>query len=257
MENSATEPDMAADSGERLARIQEMLEKNEALRKQRMVVSLVGMAVLLSILVLFLYRLKWLGEDMIAQSPDTAKVVWEESQPVVEAELKALSADFKDKVIPELSQSMRAAFEREMPKFESEAREMGGRLYEHSTKDVEAKLIEALGKSLEASGDELATVFPKMSAPELEASLKKSGDLFVDRSYEVIELHISRVSASIDGLKGGVKKVAESRGADQLDAQRLDWAEEEVISALTDLVVYELKPALGEQPANSGQGGDK
>ena len=169
MGDSANEPDMPADSAERLKRIQEMLEKNESLRKQRMTVSLVGLVVLLSILVLFLYRLKWLGEDVVAQSPDTAKVVWEESQPVVEEEFKALSADLKEKVIPELTQSMRDAFEREMPKFEAEAREMGGRLYDHSRQTVEARLIETLGSSLETTGKELETVFPEMSAPELTA----------------------------------------------------------------------------------------
>lgn len=239
--------DSGVDLNVRLKEIQQTMKESEALRKKLRYVSLGGALAVLLLLGLFCYRLY-----AYATTYDTKKLrtqLLEESKPVIKAETDELIKTMQGEIVRNFVSKIKSNLKQEMPKINQEFIEMGGRLYDHSQEHVEKRLVDVLTKSFEDSEKEIQKAFPEFSTVDLHQRMEKVKPYFVEQLTHVIELRLAKVNASIDGLKSAVKRVQEAPGSEKYSKDQLSAVEDQLLDALLDLIVYEIKPELGREPA--------
>ena len=237
---------------QRLADVQSRIEVTEKLRKTHRNWSWLGVLLILFFLGLFVFRLyDHLDSSYVAPLNDEAqreeflKKLIEESQAedIVKEEIHTLITQLTTEIIPEMQSKLGEEFVTARPEIEKAVMEAVERLQLHATEHVELRLLEALTKGLEGLGDDLQDILPKFSVEQIEKQLASSRELFIDKLANVIEERIARVRASVENLDDTVKKSVELAKKDKMTLER---ANSEFLEALVDLLVYELKPELGE-----------
>ena len=237
---------------QRLADVRSRIEVTEKLRKTHRNWSWLGVLLILFFLGLFVYRLyDHLDSSYVAPLNDEAQreefvkklVAESQADDVIKEEIQTLITQLTTEVIPEMQSKLGEEFVAARPEIEKAAMEAVERLQQFATENVELRLLEALTKGLEGLGDDLQTILPSFSVDQIEKQLQDSRDLFIDKLADVIEERIARVRSSVENLNDTVQKSVELAKKDKMTLER---ANSEFLEALVDLLVYELKPELGD-----------
>jgi hypothetical protein len=93
-------------------------------------------------------------------------------------------------------------------------------------------------------GAELQRIFPDTSVEELQHQLEKAHGLFIEKLHEAIEDRIAMVAASLEQLKAQVREMARENIREQRTLEEIECL---FFEDLVDLLVYELKPELGNE----------
>lgn len=233
----------------RLEAVERMIGENDALRRSIKLYSAGG--ILLIILILTMLFVQLVNH---ARNYDVAALgdeLMESAEPVITGEIRALGHDLQSGAVEDFMDKLHSEFREEWPKIEEAAGDMGARLAKHTEEHVKLQLVEALATSFEECEADIRKIFPEFTIDELEKRLNASKDLFVEELVEVIELHLARVGASIEGIKSAVTRVASSHNVQYDAALRPGEAEQAFLDAIRDLLVYEIKPELGEAMADA------
>lgn len=253
-ENVSSGQDAAV--ADRVEKLEELIQQNEALRKQSRVWSLVGVLLILTLLLVFVYRI-WNHFDTQYITPikddhvaflntfvDETGV-----KPVINAQARIALQDLRDEVMNDFAETFYEELERRLPEIEEQAKEMGGNLTEHAEQHLTQRLNDALADSLEQAFTEVEAAYPTLKDADLQADMNKARDMFVEQLTASIETRYERVDSSLQGLQAAVERVRNSEGSAQLATMQQGEVVELLIDSLVDAIVYELKPELGAEPA--------
>ena len=239
---------------ERLGRIEDKIRNQDKLRTRQRLYSVIGVLVILIFFGVFIYRIgaqiNWYRtslQDPI-QRTILLKQIIEDShaQQLLATEGQLFIAQLKSEVLPEVQSAVATQMQRVMPDLRSAVLEMGGRLQDKTRKEIEEKLVEAMIRSFEAMETDLQKTFPEFSEKDIEEQLTKNKDYFVAELHDMIEDRLAGLQASLEALKtivGNLGKEVEKEGLSP------DQAEALFLDAILELLAYELKPELGNEPA--------
>lgn len=253
MAESTPAPAQEGDAlAQRLVEVRTRLEVVEKLRKTLRNWSMLGVLLILLFLGLFVYRLyDHVNSSYVAPLNDEAQreqfikelVAESQAEDVIREEIHTLITQLTTEVLPEMQSKLGAEFVAARPEIEKAVTEAVERLQQFATENVELRLLEALTRGLEGLGDDLKVILPHFSVDQIEKQLASARSLFIDKLADVIEERIARVSSSVENLQGTVRKSVELAKKDKMTLER---ANSEFLEALVDLLVYELKPELGD-----------
>ncbi len=239
----------------RIGQLEEKLKLIEVLRKKQRNFSLVGVLLLLSLLLLFVFRLYSHVNTTYVEplNDETRRAAFLQelarqtnAEKIVKQEVETFVKQLSEEVVPELMKQLTHEFTAARPEIEKAACDMGERLNKYILTDVQEQLAESLIQALEDLEQEIKTVLPEFSVEELQKHMDEAKALFIEKLTDLIEERIARVSASMESLKSTVTQRAKT-GEDA--PYSLEAAQTELLEALVDLLVYELKPELGEEMA--------
>jgi len=247
---------------EQAEKLEAVLSANEALRKRTRLFSVCGLVLIGLLLIVFVWRAvsHVQGEYVTPLEKDPGAFVQElveeaRVHPVLLAEAEVTAKVLGEEILPDFSSRVFSEFANRRPEFEETVLDMGERLDTHTQKHVKKRLEEALYSSLDKAFQDLYELFPEVKDVAVEEQVAKSKDDFAVRLGDSVDKRIDVVQARLDELHQAVEAVGKSRGYEELAKARQGDLEEALLDAFVDLIVYELKPEFGDQPAK--QGGEK
>lgn len=237
----------------RLQTIETKLLRCEELRRKQRRVSLIGVLLIILLFIVFGYRiverLAWYRDalnDPARRSELLTKMLDDsQARQILQREGKILMQDLRKEVLPVLEHTVAVELDKQLPIIQKEVLNLGGRLQEHAEKELQAKLVEALIKSMEKMDTELQQIFGDIKEKELEKQFEANKQLFVDELHTMIEERLAKVQSSLEVLK---KQVANMGDEVAKQGITVDNSEALFIDALLELLVYEIKPEFGREP---------
>ena len=232
--------------GELLQRLQDLEEQilsHDNSQKKLRYISLVGICLITCLMLVFVYRLyDYVGNYDIEQVVEHIK---QESPRLLQPELDALVYDLSTDIFPVFSSNLFAEFKQSMPELKEAGLNLSQNLEIEIRKRAEERLLESMIVSLENSSEEIRSVFPDFSSEVLEEQIGKSIDYYVERLHDSLEDRIAMVMSSLEDLKNTAGQISKAEGMEDLLPTNIGQAESEMLEAMLDLVVYEIKPEIG------------
>ncbi len=243
------------DLARRLAALEAQLLATEQLRRKIRWVSLLGILLLLAILGVFIYRLYSHFDQTYYQrfSADPTGYVQDLSQKLefqkfMESQMKATGevlvakgTDFGQRVYNEVLAAT--------PQIEDRMEKLLTNLNQHARDRAEERLTAALVAGIERSDKDIRQMFPGLDDEAWQKNLEKATDDFNEKLADQLEERIAMVAACLVELKEAANRVGRSPTDLELTQENLPVIEERLLDTLLDLFIYELKPHLGELPA--------
>jgi Rad3-related DNA helicase len=172
-----------------------------------------------------------------------------QSLEVVKPELEMFLTDLRTELLPTFSSQLTAEFQKRMPELKDTALELAHNLEDKIRLRAEERLIQSMIKGFETSETEIQLIFPAFTSENLEKQIGQSMDYYVDNLHDSLEERISYISSSLDALKATIREVGKSDDMKPHLPKTKEEAEEQVLDSILDLVVFEIKPALGDELA--------
>lgn len=231
----------------KLEHLERQIRQHDESQKSLRYISLTGVMLILMLFIIFIYRLVNYGMNYEYQV--LLERIAADSVTIIQPEAEILVRDLRDELLPKFTKELSNEIERSLPEIRSSATALGATLSEKIKQRAEERLLETMISSLEGSEDEIKSIFPDMSAEELERQIGNSIGYYVEELHDVLEDRVAFVAASLDGLKSAVEQLEHSEGAEHFIPKTRTEAEAQLLDALLDLVVYEIRPELGDQVA--------
>lgn len=258
----------AESNGELLKKIkllEDALDSMEQSRKQKNMISLIGLVLVLLGLVLFFINLKKFAAEKFNDN-----AFREELLTTVRNDLKDLASsnpnitlmrqDLKEKVLPYVSKQILERFKQDIPKFKAAGEDFAGELKVYLNTDVKNRLIKALTESLVDIEGVLKEEYPTMKPEELHKIILEAKDIFVLRISEAIDRKLEYISDDLGSLKASVDKFKECEEYKLHDPQNPDTAHHvkiQMVEAMLELVIYQLNEQKGRSSVEPLTGGTK
>jgi hypothetical protein len=248
--------DEAALAG-RVEGIEARIRAYEVFSRRAKIVQRIGMLLILGLLLLFVYRIyaHFRGYAVAMRDAEKREKILKEflsqakADEVLRAESQALVKDIQEKVLPKLFEDVVAEFNKSRPELEQMATDMGTRLTDFVKTAVADRLREAMVQSYNDMEAEIRKSFGDMPDEQFKKDFDASRDLFIQHFMFALDERLGKVQSGLEGLKETVKThYGKDFAADLKGEERLQRAEMVFIEALIDLIVYELKPELGDEP---------
>jgi hypothetical protein len=248
-------PDETALAG-RVDGVEKRLRSGDALTKRAKIAQRVGVLLLLFFVLLFVYRLYAHFRSYAVALKDAQKreaLIKEfmseaKADSILRSEAQALVKDIQEKVLPKVFEDVVAEFNRTRPELEKMAADMGTRLTEYVKTTVATRLKEAMSQSYNEMEAEIRKSFGDMPDEQFKKDFDASREIFLRHFTDQLEQRLSKIQTGLEGLKETVKThYGKEFAADLPPEEKLARAEMMFIEALIDLIVYELKPELGDE----------
>ena len=231
----------------RLQDLESQIKKHDESQIKLRYISLCGIGIITCLMLTFLYRIyNYVDNYDIQQVVETLR---KEAPAVLEPELDALVYELSTDIFPIFSNHLIAKFRDSMPELRQSGLELASQLEGEIRKRAEERLLESLVTGLENSGDEIRNIFPEFSAEVLEEQIGRSMGYYVERLHDSIEDRLALVIASLEDLRSTAGQIGKTKGLEAELPINVGEAESDLIEALLDLVVYEIKPELGSELA--------
>ena len=262
-------PEAATDSNDELLKkiqdLEQALDHMEQARKQKSMVSIIGLILVLLGLVLFFINLKDFASTKF--SDDNFR---NELMTIVRKDLKEIAntnpnvtlmqQDIKEKVLPYVSKQIFERFKQDIPEFQKVGENFTEELKSYLNKDVKDKLIKALAESLAEVEGVLKEKYPTMKADELQKILDEARQVFVIKITDVIEKKLDYISKDLGSLKNSIDRFKECEEYKQHDPANPDTVHAvkvEMVEAMLELVIYQLNSQKGQLTVEPLKGGVK
>jgi hypothetical protein len=129
------------------------------------------------------------------------------------------------------------------------ATEMGSRLTDFVKTTVADRLREAMLQSYNEMEAEIRKSFGDMPEAQFKKDFDASRDIFIQHFMVALDERLGKVQTGLEGLKETVRThYGKDFAANLSGEERARHAEMVFIESLIDLIVYELKPELGDEP---------
>ncbi len=233
----------------RLQSLETKIKEHDETQKMLRWISLTGILAILTCFGIFLYRLYDYGKNY--QYQVLAQKVAAESVNIIRPEAEIFIRELRDDLVPEFTKKLSSEINKSMPVIKSKALDLSEDLKVQVRKQAEERLLESMISSLENSADDIKNVFPEFTPEDLERQIGQSMGFYVERLHQVIEERLAFITSSLEGLKNSTEKLKESEQFSELMPDSVNQAEEQLIDALMEIVVYEIRTELGNQPAHN------
>lgn len=242
---------------DRIQGIEKRIQAFETFSRRAKMVQRIGLLLILALLLLFVYRIyaHFHGYAVAMRDPAKREVILKEfltqakADEVLRTEAQALVQDVQEKVLPKLFEDVVAEFNKSKPELEQMATDMGVRLTDFVKTTVADRLRDAMLQSYNNMEAEIRKSFGDMPEEQFKKDFTASRDLFIQHFMAALDERLGKVQTGLEGLKETVKThYGKEFAADVTGEDRQRRAEMVFIESLIDLIVYELKPELGNEP---------
>jgi hypothetical protein len=248
--------DEAALAG-RIEGIETRIRNFEVFSRRAKIAQRIGMLLILGLLLLFVYRIYAHFHGYAVAMRDSVKreallkefLAQAKPDQVLRTEAQALVQDIQNKVLPKLFEDVVAEFNKSKPELEQMATEMGSRLTDFVKTTVADRLREAMLQSYNEMEAEIRKSFGDMPEAQFKKDFDASRDIFIQHFMVALDERLGKVQTGLEGLKETVRThYGKDFAANLSGEERARHAEMVFIESLIDLIVYELKPELGDEP---------
>ena len=242
---------------DRIAGIETRIRAFEVFSRRAKMVQRIGLLLILAVLLLFVYRIyaHFRAYAVALRDADQREALLKEffsqarADEVLRTEARALVQDIQEKVLPKVFEDVVAEFNKSKPELEQMATEMGLRLTDFVKTTVADRLREAMVQSYNEMEAEIRKSFGDVPDEQFKKDFAASRDIFIQHFTAVLDERLGKVQTGLEGLKDTVKThYGKDFAAELTGEDRQRRAEMVFIEALIDLIVYELKPELGDEP---------
>lgn len=169
------------------------------------------------------------------------------AKQIVELEVKAFAKDVETEVLPAIEKSAGEELPKVVEKAQSELEKSLLRLAEYAKKNTEEKVSNALLESAVALENDAKKVFPELQDKKLDAVVAKNKDYFMVEMHDRIEERLAEITPSLELLQENIANMSK-----ELDktTPNMSWdlAETTFIDSMLELLAYEMKPDIGDEP---------
>lgn len=250
------------DAVARIARLELCVVEIERARKQRSIIGVCGMLLLLLAIALFAVKLWTLGKDLVqpvSQQAIMAKV----QEDLVDLlqndpQLKELMSEFRNDLLPSAAAQVSAKLKEELPTYRKQGEAVLDNLQVYFKKDVADKLHEALVDIMADIEERLLEKYPQVTSEELQTVVERTRVIFleemtalIERKLELVSDDLGSLQASIDGFKDTpeYREMIEALAINREGA--VSKAQLAMIEDMLELVIYHINPERGAELAIS------
>jgi hypothetical protein len=247
----------------RLGRLEECLAEIERTRRQRSLISIGGLVLVLLGIALFAANLWGFGMKLMEPESQTQIMakVQEDMTDLLQndATIKQLARDLQDDVVPYVVEQVTNRFKAELPEFRQQGEDILLNLQGYLEKDVKEKLGEALADILAEVEQKLLAKYPQVTPEELQSVIENSQAVFIEEVTTLIERKLDVVSDDLGALKESVDNFKDTPEYRQLledikvDKEgAVNKAQIAMIEQMLELVIYHINPERGALSAAQG-----
>ncbi len=233
---------------ERLERLEAIIREHDVLLNRAKMIQLGGIGLIFLFFTIFIFRLYSYVKDYEVEG--LADTLISESYSTVQPDLDIFLRELKGDLLPAFSKQLMDEFQASMPVIKKSAIDLSADLEQKFKARAEERLLETMIRSLENSEDDIKQIFPEFTPEDLERQIGQSMGYYIDKLHDAIEERISLVSTSLIDLKDTARSIGQAEDFAELRPTSVSQAEDQLLNALLDLVIYEIKPILGDEPVN-------
>ncbi len=247
----------------RLGRLEACLAEIERTRRQRSLISIGGLVLVLLGIALFAANL-W-GFGMKLMEPESQTQIMAKVQEDMidllqnDATIKQLTRDLQEDVVPYVVEQVTNRFKEELPEFRQQGEDVLLGLQGYLEKDVKEKLGEALADILAEVEQKLLAKYPQVTPEELQTVIENAQAVFIEEVTTLIERKLDVVADDLGALKESVDNFKDTPEYQQLlEDIRVDKdgavnkAQIAMIEHMLELVIYHINPERGALSAAQG-----
>ena len=229
--------------------LEEALESIEQSRKQKSMISLIGLILVILGIILFFLNLKSFAEKTFSDEANQKELMNKMYDNVLEigknnVNLKFMEKEFREDILPYVSQQIIDKFKQDAPKFQKEGENFAVEMENYLNDDVKEKLIKALSESLLEVEVVLNEKYPKMTPDELRIVLDEARRIFIIRITGMIEEKLDYISKDLGSLKKSVdqfKNCPEYKAHDPKNPETNNYVKIKMVEAMLELVLCKLR----------------
>jgi len=247
----------------RLGRLEACLAEIERTRRQRSMISMGGLLLVLLGIALFAANLWGFGLKLMEpESQDAIMAKVQEDMADLlqnDATLKQLTRDLQDDVLPYVVEQITARLKEELPVFRQQGEDILLNLQGYLEKDAKEKLSEALADILAEVEQKLIEKYPQVTPEELQSVIETAQTVFVEELTTLIERKLDVVADDLGALKESVDQFKDTPEYRQLiEDMKVDRegavnkVQLAMIEHMLELVIYHINPERGAQSAAQG-----
>ena len=249
---------------EQLKSLEDHLEAIEQAKKQRNLVSIVGLLLIILAIALFVMNLsnfvREKSNDEAFQKELLTKLGADLKEVQKNPDLQAMMNDIRSEVLPLLAKEIVERFKKDAPKFQAKGENFAKEMQDYLENDVKNKLIRSLSTSLIDVEGIIKERYPDISVDDLKKVLDSAQAEFIIQITDVIEERIDSVRLDIEDLKASVAKFKECEEYKDLDPKNpdtLNHVKLQMVESMLELVIYQINPQKGQVRVVDTLGGAK
>jgi len=259
MSEEKKQPETDAGSSDELLKKIRVLEKAldsiEESRKKKSMISIIGLILVLLGLLLFFVNLKSFAAKKLNDAEfqnELITILRNDLKDMLKenSNITLMQQDFKEKVLPYVSQQILDRFKKDVPKFQEVGENFADELKTYLNNDVKEKLIKALSESLVEVEATLKEKYPTMKIEDLHKIIKDARHVFIIRITDIIEKKLDYISKDLGSLKSSVDNFKNCEEYKQYDAKNPNTAHKvkiEMVEAMLELIIYQLNDEKGQR----------
>ncbi len=248
---------------QKLRTLNEHLEAIERSKKQRNLVSVVGLLLIILAIAFFIMNVTNFAKELSHDSDYHKELLTTLGKDLREVKdtnphLKGMLVDLKSEIIPYLSDKIVERFKEEVPQFKSKGGDFVKDMEQYLENDVKSKLVKSLAKSLVDVEGVLKEKYPDISPDDIEKVLNSARATFVIEITNIIETRIDSIRLELDGLKESVSKFKdcdEYKELDHTNPNTMDYVKLQMVESMLELVIYQINPHKGRTIVGAVPGG--
>lgn len=238
---------------DKLKALEESLEAIEQSKKQRNLVSIVGLLLIILALALFVMNISNFATDKANDSEFHKELLTKLSQDMKEVStnpnLQAIIKDLKEEILPNLAKEIAERFKEDAPKFQEKGEGIADNIQKYLEEDVKTKLVKSLSRALLDVEGILKEKYPDIKPEDLKKILDSAQGTFIVEITNIIEDKMHSVSLDIGALKNSVNKFQDCDEYKKLDPRHpdtLNHVKMQMVESMLELVIYQMNPRKGK-----------
>lgn len=269
MADPKMKPDKQSDEGndqsEALQKILVSLEEDlvamEASKKQRNLVSLVGLLLIILAIAMFMMNLSNFAKGKMNDNQFKKELLTKLAEDLKDVRnnpnLQGMIKDLKSEILPNLSKQIIKRFKEDVPQLKAKGEDFASELQHYLENDIKDKIVKSLTTSLLKVENIIKEKYPEISSDDLAKVLHAAQADFVIEITEVIESKIDTIRLDIDNLKASVSKFKDCEEYKKLDpanSHTMGHVKMQMVEAMLELVIFQINPEKGKDRVVVGGG---
>ena len=248
----------------RLNSLEQDLAVISSAKKQKTIFSLIGAALVLIALVMFLMNISNFFKEKVNSQEFRSQILKQGVADMKDLKgnphLQNIIHDIKSDVLPALAKEVIKRFKEEVPAFKAQGDDFLKELKHYLENDVKKRMEKSLLEYLVKVEGTLKTHYPDLSTDDLNKIIESSQAVFIIELDKVIQSKLDIVQDDLLVLKASkerFKLCPEYTALDEDNPHSIAYAKQQLIVSMLELVIYHIDPERGKIPYLEVAGGVK